>query len=208
MPLIRKNPGGPPTTGGDDVGALILMLQGGTADERWSAARRLGDYADAGGALAAALAAETDLRVREAIFTSLARLPAGGGAQAVAQYLRSEDASLRTGALDALRSMGEPAGVLVPGLLRDPDPDVRGLACDLTRQLPTKAAIALLCDRLDSDPEVNVCAAAVDVLAEIGDRSAIPALTRCAARFGAEPFLDFAIRFVLDGIAAQDPGPA
>jgi len=41
---------------------------------------------------------------------------------------------------------------------------------------------------------VNVCAGAVDVLAEAGDASALPALGRCAARFPGEIFLGFAIR--------------
>jgi HEAT repeat protein len=91
-------------------------------------------------------------------------------------------------------------------LLRDADADVRGLACDLARQVPTAEANALLSERLDQDPEANVCAAAIDVLAEIGDASSATALRRCADRFADRPFLGFAIRIALDRIAAQGPG--
>ena len=38
-----------------------------------------------------------------------------------------------------------------------------------------------------------MCAAAVDVLAEVGTRDAVPTLKACAERFSKTPFLPFAI---------------
>ncbi|MFZ3326051.1 MAG: hypothetical protein WA231_09235 [Methylocella sp.] len=52
----------------------------------------------------------------------------------------------------------------------------------------------------------NVCAAAVDVLAEIGDVQALPTLWRCAARFPNDPFLAFAIKVAADRLRANAPG--
>jgi hypothetical protein len=56
---------------------------------------------------------------------------------------------------------------------------------------------------LDSDPEINVCAAALDVIADIGSADALPHLRRCADRFPDQPFLAFAIRVACDRIGAQ-----
>ena len=49
--------------------------------------------------------------MREAIFTGLARIATAESAAAVVPYLRSDDASLRTGAIDALRAMPKAAGL-------------------------------------------------------------------------------------------------
>jgi HEAT repeat protein len=91
----------------------------------------------------------------------------------------------------------------VPTLLRDKDPDVRILACGLVRDMPSELAVSLCCDLLDSEAEPNVCSAAVDVLAEAGDSSALPALARCASRFGATPFLTFSIEMAIDRLRSH-----
>jgi HEAT repeat protein len=158
--------------------------------------------------LAQALSHESEPRVREAIFTALARIKTPESAQAVLPYLLSDDANIRTGALDALRVMPEAAKPYLPQLLADADADVRLLACDLTRNMRDADAPHWLCTLLETEPQANVCAAAVEVLAEIGDAQALPALWRCAARFPADPFLDFAIKIAVDRLRAQSPGPS
>ena len=45
---------------------------------------------------------------------------------------------------------------------------LRLLACELTRNLPSGEAARLLCGLLEHEAEPNVCAAAVEVLAEVG----------------------------------------
>lgn len=110
---------------------------------------------------------------------------------------------MRTGALDALRAMPEATAPHLPGLLRDADADVRLLACELVRNQPSEAANQLLATLLAAEPEANVCAAAIEVLAEIGDSSVLPVLAKCAARFPVDPFLGFAIGMARDRIGSQ-----
>jgi HEAT repeat protein len=202
MPLVRKDPTN--ATPADPADSADL-LSTGSPDERWSAARRLADTPDGVAALSRALARETDDRVREAIFTSLARHGDAESIDAVISYLRSDDANLRRGALDTLRAMMPAARPRLPALLADPDPDVRILVCDLPRGLPGVEATGLLCEVIARDRDPNVCAAAADVLAEVGVASALPVLAACAARFPDQPFLGFALTVAAQQIVAQVP---
>lgn len=202
MPLVRKPataPAGTPAERPAASGALTT----GSADERWAAARAVGDNPDSAKALGDALAHERDARVREAMFTSLSRIATAETVGILLGFLRSDDASMRTGALDALRSMKSAVEVYLPSLLGDSDPDVRLLACELARNLEGPGPARLLCDLLDAESQPNVCAAAVEVLAEIGGPDALPALERCRGRFGSAPFLAFSIKVAADRIRSQ-----
>jgi HEAT repeat protein len=201
VPLVRKDRA--PVHGAPSSSALLTAE---SADARWSAARALGSGPGDVEALGAALATEPDARVREAILTSLARTGGGDAWDIIAPYLRSDDAQIRTGAMDALGAMPQALLARLPDLLRDADPDVRILCCELARRIPAEAAERLLAEVIQQDPEVNVCAAAVEVLAEIGGRGALPALSACAARFAEEPFLVFSIHAAIERIAAEAPG--
>ncbi|MFI4950491.1 MAG: HEAT repeat domain-containing protein [Caulobacterales bacterium] len=201
MPLIRNNAGASPPVDPDARRAL----SSGAADERWAAARRLTGPGDVG-ALSAALEREADARVREAIFTSLARIGDTASARAVASYIRSDDAGLRTAALDALRAMPGPVADALPDLLADPDSDVRVLACDLARELADAQATTLLCGLIERESEPNVVGAAVEVLAEIGGPDALAVLERGAKRWAHEPFLAFSFRTASQRIGADRLG--
>jgi HEAT repeat protein len=205
MPLIRKDASTTPAPSGEEA---LRRLAEGTTDERWAAARALGGGdARAVRALASALPDEPDRRVREAILTGLARAGTAEALDAVLPLLRSDDAERRTAALDAMRAMPGATLLRLPELLDDADPDVRLLACELARQAPGDQAQDLLCALLERDPEVNVCAAAVEVLAEVGDARALPALQRCAERHGGAPFLGYAIKAATHRIASQAAPP-
>jgi HEAT repeat protein len=199
MALIRGKPSGQTVPAQAD---LAETLQRGDRDARRHAARAFVGVPDGTKTLGEALKTEVDPRVREAIFTSLVRLGTRESVDAVVPHLRTNDANLRTGALDALRTMIAVARPVLPRLLTDPDPDIRLLACDLLRELPSAEATVLLCGVLSRDPEVNVCAAAVDVLADIGEAAALPFLDACAARFGDAIFLTFAVRAARERIAS------
>jgi HEAT repeat protein len=187
----------------------------GTEDERWAAARAMPDLP--GGAqsgaqtavqtavqtLGNALLGERSARVREAIFTALARIANAESVECVLPLLRSDDAHRRTGALDALRAMPRAVHPFLPRLLADADADVRLLACELVRSVPGGEAARLLCALLESESEPNVCASAVEVLAEVGGPEALPVLARCEERFGATPFLAFSIKVAADRIRAS-----
>jgi HEAT repeat protein len=172
----------------------------GTSDQRWAAVRAAAARPGGVALLAAALPQERDPLVREAIFTGLARIATAESAAAVVPFIRSEDASLRAGALDALRAMPEASRPHVARLLADPDADVRLLSCELVRGLPDGEANRLLCDLLERETEKNVAAAAVEVLAEIGGAGALPILARCAERFAGDPFLAFSVKVATDRI--------
>lgn len=167
-------------------------------------ARAAADLPDSAAALAAALPRESDPRVREAMFTSLARIGTRGNITLILPMLRSDDAALRMGALDALCSSMAIARESLPHLVSDPDPDVRILSCELARCLPSPEASRTLCALLAHEREANVCAAAIDVLAEVGNSEALPTLARCAQRFSQVPFLSFAAKVATDRILAAD----
>lgn len=202
MPLIRGKPPAPAGATLDDDG-IALAMSTGSVDERWAAARAAAELPGGLDILRTALATETTPRVREAIFTGLARIATPASAAVAVDCMRSDDSGVRTGALDALRAMPEATAPHLAGLLRDEDADVRLLACELVRNQPAGAAAQLLVALLTSEREANVCAAAVEVLAEIGDPSALPVLAQCAARFPDDPFLAFAIGMASDRIGSQ-----
>jgi len=218
MPLIRKDAAANTQSGAAprDRRRPIDLLRSGTADERRSAARAIADLAHAGApadmrisdgtkALGEAIKTETDLRVREAIFTSLVRIGGGESVDVVVSCLRTDDAQLRTGALDAMRAMMGDVRPVLPDLLADPDTDIRILTCDLVRDLPPADATRLLCEVLARETNVNVCAAAVDVLADIGEAEALPFLEACSGRFDDVTFLTFAITLATERIIAGRP---
>ncbi|SFK84569.1 HEAT repeat domain-containing protein [Methylocapsa palsarum] len=203
MPLIRSKC--------DNAAAGVLReepasLASASPDERWAAARAACDPACIS-SLGDALALELDARVRQAIFTALARIATPESAGVILPYMRVDDASTRTGALDALRAMPEAARPHLPGLLVDPDADVRILACDLVRDAGGADGPRWLCAMIETEPQANVCAAAVEVLGEIADAAAGPCLSRCAERFPDDPFLRFAIKVVADRVRAETPAP-
>jgi HEAT repeat protein len=198
MPLVRK-PGDAPPPAMPDARLVLQALTSPLSEERWMAARAAADLEGADVALSRALRTETDLRVREAMLTGLARIGTPVAVESLLSMLRSDSAALRTGALDALRML-RPLGAVTAQLLGDADPDVRILSCELARSLPAPEASGLLCEMLAAEQNANVCASAIDVLAEVGGPEALETLADCARRFRDTPFLPFAIDAVSDRI--------
>jgi HEAT repeat protein len=201
MPLIKRD--SPEQTAApalEPLDRLAAGLRDPDPERRWSAARRMGGRPGAADHLAAALEAESEPRVVEAIFTSLARTGGEEAVRVLLPWLRSEDAARRGGAIEALQMMPDAIDAHMSALLQDPDCDVRILACELTRKMPRERATALLCALLDRDDHPNACASAVDVLAEVGTRDAVPCLERCGERFSRDPFLPFAIAAAVESI--------
>jgi HEAT repeat protein len=201
MPLLRRGKPDETPPAVESLDTLLGELRNPDPERRWAAARRLGDQPGAAAPLAAALSGETEPRVVEAIFTSLARRGGEESAAHLIPLLRSDDAALRVGAIEALQTMPAALAGHIEDLLRDPDSDVRIFAVELTRKMPAAPATASLCRLLDREPHPNVCAAAVDVLAEIGSRDAVPHLERCRDRFAGQPFLPFAIATAIETLS-------
>lgn len=199
MPLIRKTTEIPSAAGQTSEGVL-KALSSPIVAERWAAARAAANIPGAPAILGNAIATESDARVREAMFTSVARSHAPESTEALVALLRSDNASLRTGALDAMRAMGPAILDKLPALLHDQDRDIRVLSCELLRHFPSGEVNGLLCGVLAVEQDVNVCAAVIDVLAEVGNADALPALTQCEIKFRDSPFLSFAIKIAVERI--------
>jgi HEAT repeat protein len=195
MPFVKRELPAPPAaphSAEDSLASHIAGLGRPDPDARWGAARALGGYADAVPALACALNAEQVPRVREAIATALVRIGDETSVKALLPSLRSQDAGHRAAAIEALQSLPDVTLPFMPSLLADTDADVRILATELARNMSVGDANRLLCGLLDHDLHPNVCAAAIEVLAEVGTRDAVPAIEACARRFADTPFLLFA----------------
>jgi HEAT repeat protein len=205
MPLVRK-PKEPASTSKPEGFGVLTALTSANPDERWAAARAAAGVAGGADALAGAVRTENDPHVREAMFTSLARIGTTESANRLLPLLRCDDAQLRAGALDALRMMPAAVREMLPALLHDRDEDVRILSCELARILPSDEATQLLCAVLAGEQQINVCAAAIEVLAEVGSPAALPCLAECAQRFSGAPFLGFAIGIATQRIKAQSAG--
>ena len=106
--------------------------------------------------------------------------------------LRSEDANLRNGAIEALQQMPDEVAPHVETILAHPDSDVRIFAVDVLSALPHPMVPEWLRRVVTLDPHVNVCAAALDALAEAGQPDVIPALEALADRFPDVAFMRFA----------------
>jgi hypothetical protein len=207
MPLVKKSLADrqPPAVA-DGLAQATDRLHSANAQDRWEAARQLAEFAGAATVLSRHLTEEQDERVREAVLTSLAKINNDESFDAILPYLRVDDAAIRTAALDALKLMPDVAGARLDVLLHDPDADVRVLACDLARAVPPAIAQKSLAAILASEAEINVCAAAIDLLAEIGTPEILPELALCAERFSA-PFLNFSVQIATNQINARSARP-
>ena len=204
MPLVRKTVGAAAPAPTSDGRKLAATLREGTDDERWAAARGAAEIARR------ALAAGRRTRAGARAAGPRGDLHQPGAHRARWKRGRRTAASAlgRCGpahrcARRAAGDAGGAAGGHLPLLLADADADVRLLACELARSLPADEASRAAWSSCSSGRQnANVCAAAVEVLAEIGGPS-LPALARCAARFPDDPFLAFAIKAASDRIGSR-----
>lgn len=175
-----------------DGAGLIEQLQDPDVSTRRWAARDLAEHPEAATALCNHLITEQDSSVREVIFTTLTCLATSTAVQGLLPLLRSEDANLRNSAIEALSSLPDKVGTHIDALLQDSDPDVRIFTVNLLGDLRHPDVAKWLSQVLTADPHINVVAAALEVLAEIGTPDAHPALTQARQRFASDPFIGFA----------------
>lgn len=205
MPLIKArshdaddDPAAPDAAGPADADTLLAAA---TASERRAAVHALENSVDGQAALCRRLAIEPSASVREAILAALIRQRSPAIAAALLPLLRAEEAPLRNAAIEALAEMPDEVAPHVEALLADPDSDVRIFAGNMLGVLPHPRAAEWLLTGL-ADEHVNVCAAAIDGLAEIGDPATAAALEAVPARFPGNSFIDFAVRVAVRRIRA------
>lgn len=185
-----------------DAATARLWLDDPDPDRRCEAAHHLAGQPGHCDALGRRLKIEPLERVQQALFTALTRLATPASAGVLLPLLRSESAPLRNGAIEALASMPAATGAHVGPLLHDADPDVRIFTVNLLGDLRHPQVTPWLLDVLQQDTAVNVVAAAVEVMAEIGQPEHVEALRAAAARFATDPFMAFAIGMAIERIEA------
>jgi HEAT repeat protein len=185
------NTGGAPSP--DGPAGRLARLDATDPRERRQAALAAAAHPETATGLCGRLAIEEDRTVREAILSSLMVLRTAPAVEGLLPYLRSEDADLRNGVIEALQAMPRAIGPYMEEILGDSDPDVRIFAVNVLASLPHPQAPQWLVEVLERDAQVNVCAAAVDALMEVGGPEAAEPLRHLATRFPGEPFLAFAI---------------
>lgn len=205
---LRKTPAAPlhavqPRQPGRDLRGLQQQLADADPRQRRLAARDLAAFPDAALSLGQALAHESDASVREALFNSLGHLASDAAVQALLPLLRTEDAGLRNGAIEALAAMPAMVAPCMDRLLLDPDPDVRIFSVNLMGELRHSDVPRWLQQVLRHEAHVNVVAAALEVLAEVGSTADLPVLRSARERFGDDAFIQFAADIAISRIEAS-----
>lgn len=183
-----------------DYDHLLSQLNDADAAVRRWAARDLADFSDASSALIARLNNEKDNSVREVILTTLTRLADATAIAGLAECLRSEDPALRNESIEVMKQLPDNVAPIMRSLLLDADPDVRIFAVNILESLRHPEVEHWLIEVIVNDDNVNVCATAVDLLAEVGSSDAESALLNLKARFHNEPYIQFVVDLALKRI--------
>jgi HEAT repeat protein len=160
---------------------------------RRRAAQALARMPDTVTMLCAHLANEQNLSVRSIILTGLIVHKSPIVVRRLLPLLGSEDANLRNSAIEALQQMPDEVAPHMEAMLADPNSDVRIFAVHVLSALPHPMVPEWLRRVVTLDRHVNVCAAALDALAEAGQPEVIPALEDLADRFADVAFIQFAV---------------
>jgi HEAT repeat protein len=185
---------------GRGCGDRATALEEADAAGRRQAAREIAQCPDAARALVSRLKREPDGAVREMILATLVRLNDASAVGGLADCLRSEDAALRNEVIETFKRLGREVAPVLRSLLADPDPDVRTFVVNILDSERRPEVESWLIDVIERDSHVNVCAAAVDLLCEVGSEAAIDPLARLKARFQSEPYIQFAAGLALKRI--------
>lgn len=185
------------TAAAPDLGQLARDLASADSPVRRGAARLLGEIPEAVPLLCARLAVEDAPSVRSALLTALIRLKSDRVVAGLLPFLRSDETGLRNAVVEALQDMPTELEPSIAPLLTDADSDVRIFAVNIVSLMAHPGAALWLTRVVEADAHVNVCAAAVEGLAEIGDAASIPALEALPRRFPDVPFIAFAASAVI-----------
>lgn len=179
---------------------LLAGLEDDNPTTRRWAARDIVNCPDVASALVDRLKREGDLSVREVILTTLTRLGDSTAVAGLVDCLHSEDAALRNEAIEAMKQLPDEVAPIMQGLLADTDPDVRIFAVNILESLRHPDVESWLIEVIETDPHVNVCGTALDLLSEVGTEAALEPLARFKTRFADEPYIQFAADLALSRI--------
>jgi HEAT repeat protein len=179
---------------------LAAGLESADAAVRRHSARDMARCPNAVEALSNLLKQEEDVAVREAILGTLAKLKQPSAVKELVACLRSEDAALRNEAIETLKHISLDLSVTIKSLLSDPDADVRIFVVNILESRCEPDVEKWLIDVIERDQNTNVCAAAADLLCEVGTEAALDPLLRLKARFASEAYIQFASDLALKRI--------
>jgi HEAT repeat protein len=204
MPFVEKQSSAPVAeeerNRGRELPDLLAQLEAEDPTARRWAARDLASYPQAVPDLLRCLTHEAESAVREMILTSLIRMKDVRAVAGLAECLRGENVSLRNAAREAIRQFPQDAPEVVQPLLCDADADVRIFAINVLQTIPHPHVEDWLLGVLAREGHVNVCAAAVEALVDVGTAKALDPLVRLKLQFVEEPYLQFAIDLALNRI--------
>ncbi len=184
-----------------DFEGLVVQLSDPDPRMRRWAAKDLAQYAgDASPILVKQLLKESEKSVREVILTSMTQIGDQVTVEGLVKCLRSEDAMLRNEAIQVMKNLPESVAPIMSDLLNDPNDDVRIFAVNILESLRHPHVEQWLIDVVENDSNVNVCAAAVDLLGEVGTEKASSSLHTVKDRFPNEPYIFFAADLALKRI--------
>ncbi len=185
----------------ENAEAVLTALQAPAGEIRLQAARAAAQYPQHSAAFCAHLETETDPVVTASLLTALIKTQAVAVAGCLLQYLRSENVGLRNEVISALQQMPQAIAPHMHDLLRDSDVDVRIFALNILAGMRNLQARDWLLEVIAHDPHINVCATALDALAEIGTPDMIPVLEALATRFNND-YIRFAVDVAIRRIRA------
>ncbi|MYM39198.1 HEAT repeat domain-containing protein [Duganella qianjiadongensis] len=188
---------------GRDCASLCAALDDPQALVRRWAARDLADCSDPASsagvraALLARLPREPEAAVRAIILSTLLKLADQGVVLQLLACLRSGEPALCQEIIGVLQQLPALVAPQIPALLRDSDSALRILTVNILESLRHADVEALLLEVIARDEHLNVCAAAVDLLGEVGSAAARLPLQQLKQRFAGEPYIAFAADLAL-----------
>jgi HEAT repeat protein len=212
MSLIKKSHDSAPPVVEDnrraprDQAGLLSQLEDDAPEIRRWAALDLAEFPDTAERLCTCLEQEIETPVREALLTTLIKIGGQTVVEGLIPLLHSEDAALRNLVVEALQQLPDAVAPHMENMLEDPDADYRIFSINVLDNLKHPQAPAWLQEVVERDANINVCAAAVEVLAEIGTPDVIPALAALPERFDSDPFMEFCVQTAIRRIQGNGHG--
>ncbi|HED13871.1 MAG TPA: HEAT repeat domain-containing protein, partial [Gammaproteobacteria bacterium] len=193
----------------DKVELIRTLRTAEDEDERCFAAEDLiafGDDPEVTAALVDALTNSSSRPVQEVACASLISIDNEDVIRRIAGLMGCVDAYVRNVASDILAEATEVPDALFFEMIKSEDPDMRIFTVVTVGNRRVRTLLPLVVEVLFNDKEVNVVAAAIDVIGNLGcrsdrsepDRSDIRALKAAAQRFQNVPYITFAVADAID----------
>jgi HEAT repeat protein len=170
----------------------LERLSDPTPDVRRVAARELAGAPGGLAALCARVPVEPDRGVLDLLLTLLVERQSPAVVVGLLPALSSDDARVRGAVAEALEQMPSALETQIGALLEHADPDIRLQGVVALQHAPFPSAPRLIREVLAREQHLNLCAAALEGLAALGEEADLPLVEAVRARFPGDPFLDFA----------------